>query len=97
MDDLILRAPVEPEVVKETLRSIFLEERWKDFNPASKTRIEKPAKKMREILESLGADFESSPVLEQSSYKMSIITGYGNEFDFHYFEVDFHDLEVSVD
>ena len=97
MDNLILRAPVEPEVVKETLHALFLEERWDDFSPTSEKRIKKPARKMREILEKLGADFVSPPTLEQCDYKMTIVTGYGNEFDYHSFDIDFWNHEVFVD
>lgn len=97
MDNLPFKAPIEPSEIKEGLRKLFLEERYAEFSPMSETRIKKPARKMREILEELGADFVKPPTLEQCDYKMTIVTGYGNDFCYYDFDIDFWNHEVFVD
>ncbi len=84
---------MDEDKVRKWLKSIFIEdkENFDMFYPFNNSkRVKKPGKKMKGMLEAYGFDFVSDGVaLEQMEYKFKAVTGYGDNFGYKVFIIDY--------
>lgn len=79
------------EMVSYLLENILLNgEYWDMLSPFSDNRVKRPGKKLASLLESWGFDICRHPTLEQCTYRFSVVSQTGDEFDITRFVLDYY-------
>lgn len=88
--------PMDVDTVCELLTNIFLDNRdnFSMYCPLSETKIKHPAKAMTEFLEGVNMDFIKEVKLDGCVYKFDAVTGYGDNFDYITFNIDYYNHKV---
>lgn len=87
---------IDTEALIETFERYFFEGEGRVFNPISENRPKKPAKKLAALLEENGFDIVQC-TLEQTDYKVRLVTAYADNFNYETFVIDYWNLEVHTE
>lgn len=80
----------------ETFEEYFFEGEGKKFNPIAANKPKKPAKKLASLLEQHGFDIMNC-TLEQTVYKIQLVTAYADDFNYETFVIDFWNCNVYTE
>ena len=87
---------IDIEALIETFEEYFFEGEGKIFNPISADRPKKPAKKLAALLEQNGFDIIQC-TLEQTDYKVRLVTAYADSFNYETFVIDYWNCNVYTE
>lgn len=80
----------------ETFERYFFEGEGRVFNPIMENRPKKPAKKLAALLTENGFDIIQC-TLEQTDYKVRLVTAYAENFNYETFVIDYWNLNVYAE
>lgn len=87
---------INTEALIETFERYFFEGEGRVFNPIMENRPKKPAKKLAALLAENGFDIIQC-TLEQTEYKVRLVTAYAENFNYETFVIDYWNLNVHAE